>query len=197
MKRHLVALLALLALLLAPAVASAAEGEVSSGDTAWVLVSTALVLFMTLPGLFLFYAGLVQRRNVLSVMMHCMVLVGVISVLWLAVGYSAAFSSSGMVKDQMGLYAFAIITPALMVGAFVERIKFSAMLWFCLGWSLLVCLPVCHRVWGGEGAHFGDLNSFLRAHIWSQGSLLESGEMPLNAEAYKAHLWSRYVTDSG
>jgi Amt family ammonium transporter len=184
---------ALAAVLLTPALAHAAEGGIDSGDTAWVLVSSALVLFMTIPGLFLFYAGLVHRRNVLSVMMQCMALVGVVTVLWLAFGYSWAFDATGMQKGVLGLSSmvgglhkafllgvdrtavsgtipevlffvfqltFAIITPALMVGSFVERIKFSTMLWFSALWLALVYLPVCHMVWGGEGALLADLGVF-------------------------------------
>ena len=180
---------ALLALL-CPATALAAAGEIDSGDTAWILVSSALVLFMNIPGLFLFYAGLVQKRNVLSVMMQCFALTATVTILWLAFGYSVAFDSTGMVKDQVSLHSFvggfekvflagvgrgdahgtipevlfftfqmtfAIITPALMVGAFVERMKFSAVLWYCLLWVALVYLPICHMVWGGDGALFADL----------------------------------------
>ena len=159
-----------------PSTAHAASGAIDSGDTAWLLVSTALVLFMTIPGLFLFYAGLVQKRNVLSLMMQCMALTAVITVLWLAVGYSLAFDTAGMVEGAVTVHAllgglgkaflagvgrdavsgsipevlffafqltFAIITPALMIGAFAERIKFSALLWFSALWFLLVYLPIC------------------------------------------------------
>ncbi len=191
--KHLTRLGALATVLLTPALAHAAEGQVDTGDTAWVLVSSALVLFMTIPGLFLFYAGLVQRRNVLSVMMQCLVLVGIITMIWLAFGYSLAFDTAGMEAGVVGLgsfvgglgkaflfgvdrgavsgtipevlfftfqLTFAIITPALMVGAFFERIKFSTMLWFSSLWLVLVYLPVCHMVWGGEGALLADLGVF-------------------------------------
>ena len=143
------------------------------GDTAWILASTALVLFMTLPGLALFYAGLVRAKNVLSVMMHCMAIACLVSVLWLLGGYSLAFSGTApLVGDlaKLGLLtssraslvgtlpegvffafqmAFAIITPALIIGAFVERIKFGAVMLFSGLWLLVVYAPVCHWVWGG------------------------------------------------
>ncbi|WP_304178046.1 ammonium transporter [Phenylobacterium aquaticum] len=145
----------------------------NSGDTAWILSATALVLFMTLPGLALFYAGLVRAKNVLSVMTHCVAIACLASVLWLLGGYSLAFSGTGpLIGDlaKAGLVhvprdarvgglpesvffgfqmTFAIITPALMVGAFVERIKFSAVLAFSGLWLLLIYAPVCHWVWGG------------------------------------------------
>jgi len=144
-----------------------------SGDTAWILTSTALVLLMTMPGLALFYAGLVRSRNILSVLMHCSAICCVSSVLWFALGYSLAFTEGGayigslsniflldMARDaatgtipesvffsfQM---TFAVITPALIVGAYVERIKFGAVLLFSSLWLLLVYVPVCHWVWGG------------------------------------------------
>ncbi len=152
-----------------------AQGEALSGaNTAWILTSTALVLFMTLPGLSLFYGGLVRTKNVLSVLMQCFSIAVVISLLWLAVGYSIAFGPSesawwgglsksffsGITIDSMSgdipetVFAafqmtFAIITPALIVGAFVERIKFSAMLLFSILWTLVVYFPVANWVWGG------------------------------------------------
>ena len=146
----------------------------NSGDTAWILMSTALVLFMTLPGLAMFYAGLVRSKSVLSVMMHCFSIAALVSVLWLVVGYSLSFGDSlggivggfnrvffaGMAADMMRgsipaiVFAifqmtFAIITPALIVGAYVERIKFSSMLILSSAWLILVYAPVCHWVWGG------------------------------------------------
>ncbi|MEX0901126.1 MAG: ammonium transporter [Pseudohongiellaceae bacterium] len=151
-----------------------AQDELNEGNTAWVLTSTALVLFMTLPGLSLFYGGLVRTKNVLSVLMQCFAIAAVVSLLWLLVGYSIAFGPSesgfwggldkalfnGVVLDSMSgdipesLFAtfqmtFAIITPALIVGAFVERIKFSSMLLFTGLWVLLVYFPVANWVWGG------------------------------------------------
>jgi Amt family ammonium transporter len=146
---------------------------ISDGNTGWVLTSTALVLFMTLPGLALFYAGLVQSKNVLSVMMHCFAIACLVSVLWLIVGYSIAFSDgnplfggldkvflSGVNKEALSgdipetvffmfQMTFAIITPCLIVGAYPERIKFSAVLMFSGLWLILVYAPVTHWVWGG------------------------------------------------
>jgi Amt family ammonium transporter len=145
----------------------------AAADTAWMLTATALVLFMTLPGLALFYGGLVQSKNVLSVMMHCVAIACLGSVLWLAGGYSLSFSgawplvgdlarfgllsvgreaAAGRVPENlffMFQLTFAVITPALVVGAFVERIRFSAVLWFSAAWLFLVYAPVCHWVWGG------------------------------------------------
>ncbi len=162
-----------LALMLLPA-AALAQDELSGANTAWILTATALVLFMTLPGLSLFYAGLVRTKNVLSVLMQCFSIAVVISILWLLVGYSIAFGPSesawwgGLGKAffsgvDAGAMAgdipetvfaafqmtFAIITPALIVGAFVERIKFCSMLAFTLLWTLLVYFPVANWVWGG------------------------------------------------
>jgi Amt family ammonium transporter len=165
--------LASFALLALPSFAIAQE-SLNGANTAWILTSTALVLFMTLPGLSLFYAGLVRTKNVLSVLMQCFSLAVVISILWFAVGYSIAFGPSesaywgglsnamfaGITVDSMSgdipetVFAsfqmtFAIITPALIVGAFVERIKFSAMLIFSILWTLVVYFPVANWVWGG------------------------------------------------
>ena len=143
------------------------------GDTAWVLTATALVLFMTLPGLALFYAGLVRVKNTLSVMMHCVAVACLMSVLWLAFGYSLAFGGTapfigglgkafllsvtrgsvvGLIPEPaffMFQATFAVITPALIIGAYVERIKFSAVLLFSGLWLVLVYAPVAHWVWGG------------------------------------------------
>ena len=150
----------------------AADG-LDTGDTAWVMTSTALVLFMTLPGLSLFYAGLVRTRNVLSVLMQCFTIACLVSILWLVVGYSLAFGEGNFFVGGLGkvLFAgvgedamsgtipesafaifqltFAIITPALIVGGFAERMRFSAVLLFTTLWLLLVYAPVCHWVWGG------------------------------------------------
>jgi Amt family ammonium transporter len=164
-----------LLLILLPGAAFAADG-LDSGDTAWMLTSTALVLFMTLPGLALFYSGLVGNRNVLSVMMQCFAIACSASVLWMIVGYTLTFgegsllggltgglgqsflagvtadSMSGTIPESVFIMfqmTFAIITPALIVGAFAERIRFSAMLLFCMLWLLFVYVPVAHWVWGG------------------------------------------------
>jgi Amt family ammonium transporter len=156
--------------------AALADDGLNSGDAAWLLTSTALVLFMTLPGLSLFYGGLVRSKNVLSVLMQCFTITCMTSVLWLVYAYSLAFTDGGELNNLIGgldkvflngvhrdslnnsipetVYimfqlTFAIITPALIVGAFAERMKFSAMLWFSGTWLTLVYLPVCHWVWGG------------------------------------------------
>ena len=144
----------------------------NGADTAWILAATALVLLMTLPGLALFYAGLVRSKNVLSVMMHCVAIACLASVLWLFGGYSLAFSGAGALIGNFAEFgragaagdlvgslpepvffgfqmAFAVITPALIIGAYVERIRFSAVLVFSALWLLLVYAPVCHWVWGG------------------------------------------------
>ena len=150
-----------------------AMAEVNSGDTAWILTSTALVLFMTLPGLALFYAGLVNSKNVVSVLMQHFALACAVSIIWVTIGYSLAFSTgNAWIGDLSNLFmksitfdsisgtipeslfatfqmTFAIITPALIIGAFVERIKFSAMLIFLSLWVIIVYLPVTHWVWGG------------------------------------------------
>ena len=152
---------------------SPALAEVNNGDTAWILTSTALVLFMTLPGLALFYAGLVSSKNVVSVLMQHFALACVVSIIWVVVGYSLAFSpGNAWIGDLSNLFmksikidsvsgtipeslfatfqmTFAIITPALIIGAFVERIKFSAMLIFISLWVIIVYSPVTHWVWGG------------------------------------------------
>lgn len=162
-----------LLLILAPGIVLA-DDELSAGDTAWMLTSTALVLFMTIPGLSLFYAGMVRSKNALSVMMQCFTITALMTILWVCYLYSLAFgddisgfvgglgkafmagvtvdSLSGTIPESvfsMFQLTFAIITPALIVGAFAERMKFSAMLWFMALWGTLVYAPVCHWVWGG------------------------------------------------
>src|SRR5689334_13443341 len=146
-----------------------------SGDTAWLLTATALVLFMTLPGLAAFYAGLVRTKNVLSILMQCAVITSVVSVLWLVGVYGLTFGDGGSVNAWIGslgkaffrgvdrnalngtipetVFAmlqltFAIITPALVIGSFAERIRFSAVLWFSALWLVLVYAPIAHWVWG-------------------------------------------------
>ena len=152
---------------------AAVAAEVDSGDTAWMLTATALVLFMTLPGLALFYGGLVGTKNVLSVLMQCFAIACMASLLWVCIGYSLAFVGDGSVIGGFGKLflsgvgidavngtipetvfvmfqmTFAIITPALVVGAFAERTRFSSMLLFTALWLLLVYVPVTHWVWGG------------------------------------------------
>lgn len=149
--------------------------ELDTGDTAWILVSTALVLFMTLPGLALFYSGLVRAKNVLSVLMQCFAIACLVSILWLVFAYGLAFGDGGSLNQIVGLgnlmisdvgmdsmsgtipeivffmfqMTFAIITPALIIGGFAERMKFSSVLLFTALWLTLVYAPVCHWVWGG------------------------------------------------
>jgi len=151
----------------------AATPKLDTGDTAWMLTSTALVLMMTIPGLALFYAGMVRKKNVLSVLMQCFAITCLMSVLWMVIGFSLAFAEgnafvggldkmflsgmtvgalNGTIPDALFMVfqmTFAIITPALIVGAFVDRMKFSACLWFTGIWMLVVYAPVTHWVWGG------------------------------------------------
>lgn len=177
-------LLALLAFIfLAVPNATFAQDALDTGDTAWILISTGLVLFMMIPGLAMFYAGLVRTRNVLSVFMHCFGIAALITVLWTIFGYSLAFTASnpfignlsksflsGVTVDSLSgtipellffvfQMTFAIITPGLFVGAFAERMKFSAVLWFSGLWCVLVYLPITHMVWG-EGGYFGAMGVF-------------------------------------
>ena len=165
--------LTLLVLSMLPAVAMA-EGVLDAANTGWIMTATALVLFMTLPGLALFYSGLVRSKNVLSVQMQCFSIACVASIVWFAVGYSLAFSEqgnafvggldkaflAGVMEDTLSgdipesvflmfQMTFAIITPALVVGGFAERLKFSTVIGFTVLWLLLVYAPVCHWVWGG------------------------------------------------
>ena len=176
--------------LVTPGLAMAADEVVlNSGDTAWMIVATALVLFMTIPGLALFYGGMVRSKNILSVMMQCFAITGLISILWVVYGYSLAFDTTGMEQGVINfnsfvgglskaflsglntsslVYAipesvfitfqmtFAIITPALIVGAFAERMKFSAMLIFMAVWFTLVYAPIAHMVWSGNGGLMWD-----------------------------------------
>jgi len=175
--------------LLSPSLALAQEATLDSGDTAWMLTATALVLFMTIPGLALFYSGMVRSKNVLSVMMQCFAITGLMSILWMVYGYSLAFDTTGMeagvtnfssfvgglaraflsgltVDSLVGAFpesvfitfqmTFAIITPALIVGAFAERMKFSAMLVFMTVWFTLVYAPIAHMVWAGDGGLMWD-----------------------------------------
>ena len=150
--------------------------KLDTGDTAWMLTSTALVLMMTIPGLALFYGGMVRKKNVLATVMQSFAITCLVTVLWLIVGYSLAFTSGstiigglsrvfmrGLTLDGVSELAktipetvfmsfqltFAIITPALIAGAFAERMKFSAMMWFMGLWSLIVYAPIAHWVWGG------------------------------------------------
>jgi len=175
----------------APAPAPAAEApKLDSGATAWMLTSTALVLLMTIPGLALFYGGMVRKKNVLGTMMQSFAITAMITVLWMVAGYSIAFDTTGMEKGVTNFYSFfgslskvflagmgkdsmtgvipesvfmtfqmtfAIITPALITGAFADRMKFSAMMWFTGLWSLLVYAPIAHMVWSGDGGFMWDM----------------------------------------
>jgi Amt family ammonium transporter len=156
-----------------PGLALADDATLDTGDTAWILASTALVLFMTIPGLALFYGGLVRTKNVLSVLMQCFAITAAVTVVWFAFGYSLAFDTgspylgglgklflAGVTGDSLTgtipeilfvafQMTFAIITPALIVGAFAERMRFAPMLLFSVVWLIVVYLPVCHMVWGG------------------------------------------------
>jgi len=174
---------------LTPSIASA-QDTISSGDTAWILVASALVLFMMIPGLAMFYGGLVRTKNVLSLFMQCFVITAVVSLIWIVFGYSVSFSDAGMVEGTRSLHSFiggldklflkgitpdttrdtipealfvmfqmtfAVITPGLIIGAFAERMKFSAVVLFTAIWVTVVYFPICHMVWGGPGSFFGDM----------------------------------------
>ncbi len=187
--RSVVTVLLALTFLAVPMLALADDG-LDTGNTAWMLTSTALVLFMTIPGLALFYGGLVRTKNVLSVLMQCFALTGLMTIIWLVCTYSLAFDTKGMEGGTVNLHSFvgglsksflrgisvdtlsgsipetvfvmfqltfAIITPALIAGAFAERMKFSAMLWFMGIWSIVVYAPLCHMAWSGDGSFFGNI----------------------------------------
>jgi ammonium transporter, Amt family len=169
---------AALALMSAPALAQDAP-KLDTGDTAWMLTATAIVLMMTIPGLALFYGGMVRKKNVLSTVMQSFAICCMASIVWMVIGYSLAFTDGGDLNSYVGGFSkvmlagvtntsvndlagtipewvfimfqmtFAIITPALITGAFAERMKFSAMLWFMLLWMILVYAPIAHWVWGG------------------------------------------------
>jgi Amt family ammonium transporter len=170
-----------------------------SGDNAWMLTSAALVLMMTGPGLALFYGGLVRRKNVLSTMMHSFILMATVSILWAVIGYSLSFAGGtpfiggfrylflhGVGADPNGDYAatipqqtymiyqlmFAIITPALISGAFAERMKFSAMLLFMTLWSIVVYFPMAHMVWGKGGLLNGALGGKFPAWDFAGGTVV-------------------------
>jgi len=175
--------------MLLPQIALADAPTLNTGDTAWMIVATALVLLMTVPGLALFYAGMVRAKNVLSVLMQCFAITALVSVLWVLYGYSLVFDGSAMVKGEVTVASFiggfgkvlltglkpdslvlgipesvfitfqmtfAIITPALIVGAFAERMKFTALLAFITLWFTLSYVPIAHMVWAGDGALMWD-----------------------------------------
>ncbi len=173
----------------ADAIAGQTPLPLDTGDTAWMIVATVLVLFMTLPGLALFYGGLVRTKNVLSILVQCFAMAAVMTILWVIYGYSVAFNTTGMEAGVINFHSFfgglgtaflsgigvdsysgtipesvfvtyqmtfAIITPALIVGAFAERMKFSAMMLFCVVWFTFSYLPICHMAWSGDGALFAE-----------------------------------------
>jgi len=177
----------------------AAQNAQMSGDNAWMLTSAALVLMMTGPGLALFYGGLVRRKNVLGTMMHSFILMATVSILWAIIGYSLAFAEGspfmgdlryaflhGVGAEPNGDYAatiphqtymvyqlmFAIITPALISGAFAERMKFSALLLFMTLWSLVVYFPMAHMVWGKGGFLNGTLGGKFPAWDFAGGTVV-------------------------
>ena len=166
-------------LALAEESSSTVDSAIGAANTSWIMTATALVLFMTLPGLALFYGGLVHKKNVLSVLMHCFAMACVLSVVWLVAGYSLAFSGNGeWIGDLAALFGqgidgsdagalksngilffgfqmtFFIITPALVVGTFVERVKFSAVMLFAILWGLFCYAPICHMTWAEGGWMF-------------------------------------------
>ncbi len=180
------------------------EATLSAGDTAWVMTSTALVLLMTLPGLALFYGGLVRTKNVLSILMQCVISAGLVGVLWIVAGYSLAFAEGGSLVGDLSKFGlagitkdtlsgpipeyvfvmfqgmFAIITPALMLGAFAERMRFGAYVAFIGTWVLVVYCPLAHQVWGGGWlSEFGaiDFAGGLVVHMSSGFSALVAAIM--------------------
>ena len=179
---RILTLITLIGISLLPNIGYAESSELSGANTAWILTSTALVLFMTIPGLAFFYGGLVRNKNVLSVLMQCFALTCLVSIMWVVVLYGLAFGDGGSLNSIIGSFdqifmsgltneslsgdipesvfamfqlTFAIITPALIVGGFAERMKFSSMLLFSTLWMIFVYAPICHMVWGG--GWLGDL----------------------------------------
>src|SRR5450432_4183824 len=180
------------------AVEAATKSAQSAGDNAWMLVSSALVLMMTGPGLALFYGGLVRRKNVLGTMMHSFILMALVTIIWAVIGYSLAFGEgnpflggaqfaflNGVGGDANADYAatipqqtfmvyqlmFAIITPALISGAFAERMKFSGMLLFSTLWLLVVYLPMAHMVWG-KGGFLGAVSGTVKSFDFAGGTVV-------------------------
>ena len=181
MKSFWAPLLLVLSAPLALAEETTVDQAVGAANTSWIMTATALVLFMTLPGLALFYGGLVHKKNVLSVLMHCFAMACILSVVWLVAGYSLALEGSGgWIGDLRALFGkgldgsdsgdsdipgilffafqmtFFIITPALVVGTFVERVKFSAVMLFAVLWGLFCYAPICHMVWDSDGWMYKD-----------------------------------------
>ncbi len=204
----------------------ASASELDTGDTAWILISTGLVLFMMIPGLALFYGGLVGKKNVLSVLMQCFSITAVVTIIWTFFGYSMAFDTTGMVAGELGVNAFvggfskaflhgvgidtlsgtipevlffafqltfAIITPGLIIGAFAERMKFSAMLLFSALWVIFCYFPIAHMVWGGEGSYLGDMGVIdfaggIVVHITAGTAALVAAIMLGKRRGYPNHL---------
>lgn len=180
MKHRWITILAAALVLCSGTSQAAAESVVDSGDTAWMLVSAALVLLMT-PGLAFFYGGLVRRKNMLSILMQCFMAMCMVTILWVVVGYSLSFSDVSMLGGLVGNFKyaflnnvgfeakgsiphqlfmifqakFAIITPALIIGAFAERMSFKAYMWFIGLWTIFIYSPICHWMWGGATGFFG------------------------------------------
>ncbi len=208
-------LLALLVLCLSAPARAAETGAIDTGNTAWVLTASALVLFMTLPGLALFYGGLARARNLLSVLMHCFVICCVVSLIWGIFGYSLAFGTGGgligsldkaflahigdrplpghlpeivFVLFQM---TFAVITPALIIGAFIERVRFPFVVLFSALWLVIVYLPVAHWVWGGgwaQGRHALDFAGGIVVHTTAGVSALVAAIMIGARRGFPNHL---------
>jgi Amt family ammonium transporter len=187
--KKILSIIVLILLIVPGAVTAQETSSVDSGDTAWMIVATTLVLLMTIPGLSLFYGGLVRTKNVLSILVQCFAITAMVTILWIIYGYSVAFSTAGMKEGVFNFYSlfgglgtaflsgidvenvsgsipetvfvmfqmtFAIITPALIVGAFAERMKFSAVLLFVAIWFTFSYLPICHMAWAGDGSLFGN-----------------------------------------
>ncbi len=179
LRRGLTGIVVALTGTLAAVPAYAQDPTINSGDTAWLIVATGLVLLMTLPGLALFYGGMVRKMNVLTIIMQSFATCCLVSILWMVVGYSLAFSAgspyvgglsnlflknltvgsiSGTIPESVFMMfqmTFAIITPALITGAFADRMKFSALLVFIAAWAVLIYAPLCHMVWAADGLMFG------------------------------------------
>ncbi|TMV84252.1 ammonium transporter [Thioclava sp. BHET1] len=177
--KKILGLAALASMVALPALAQDAPAKIDAGDTAWMMTSSLLVLFMTMPGLALFYGGLVRSKNMLSVLMQCTLITGVVMIVWVFWGYSMAFgggtspywggfgklflagvtpdSISGTIPEYVFIVfqmTFAVITPALIIGGLVERVKFSALLLFVILWVTFVYFPIAHMVWDGSGLFF-------------------------------------------
>jgi Amt family ammonium transporter len=213
LRRGSTGIIAALAGTLAAMPAFAQEPTIDTGNTAWMLTATALVLLMTIPGLALFYGGMVRKMNVLAIVMQSFAICCLVTILWMVAGYSIAFSEgnayfgglgnvllknlsvgsiSGSIPESVFMVfqmTFAIITPALITGAFADRMKFSAMLIFVAAWSLLIYAPLCHMVWQGGGLMFGwgvlDFAGGTVVHISSGVSGLVAALMIGNRKGYR------------